>query len=82
MSWEPNIPAALLLLALVTGMYGGEIREYLFTRRFFSPEYRRIQKIGRALRSARDEQMRILLSLDSLGHNEQRQVHAGRRGTE
>jgi hypothetical protein len=49
-SWEPNIPAALLLLALVTGMYGGEIREYLFTRRFFSPEYRRIQKIGRALR--------------------------------
>jgi hypothetical protein len=54
-SWNPNIPAALLLLALVTGMYGREIREHVFSRRFFGPEHRRLQKVRRSLWSVGDE---------------------------
>lgn len=47
--WNPNIPAAILFLLMIIAMYAREIGENLFDRRFFSPERKRLQRIGRAL---------------------------------
>jgi hypothetical protein len=47
--WNPNIPAALLLLAMMLALFAKEIRGYVFERRFFSPERWRLERIGRAL---------------------------------
>jgi membrane protein DedA with SNARE-associated domain len=47
-TWNPNIPAALLLLVMLLGMFAGDICEFVWSRRFFSPERRRIENVSRS----------------------------------
>jgi hypothetical protein len=44
-SWNPDIPAAFLLIVLVIAMHAREIREHVWNKRFFSPERRRLQDV-------------------------------------
>jgi hypothetical protein len=47
MNWNPDFPAAFLLLVVILGLHAREIRESVFCRRFFSPERRRIEDVSR-----------------------------------
>jgi hypothetical protein len=47
MTWAPDLPAALVLAAMMLGMFARELRTFLFERRFWSPERRRIENVSR-----------------------------------
>jgi hypothetical protein len=47
--WNPNVPAALLLLFMIFAMYASDLREYRWNKRFFSDECERLKKISRTM---------------------------------
>jgi hypothetical protein len=47
MPWAPDIPAALVLLAIVLGMFAPDIYELVWESRFFSAERKRIANVSR-----------------------------------